>query len=136
MDNFSWKVDRWWTWPNQNSTFNMHAIFQCIYVYLSEKENVEYPFDVELFKRQGEENSEFGFVWYSLGTAGAIITRIIPDSPADRCDGRLQSSDIISAINGNDINGKNHSDIETLITTSGASIVLTIEGARFLIHTL
>lgn len=114
----------------------MHAIFQYFYVYLSEKGNIEYPFDVELFKRQGEENSGFGFVWYSLGTAGAIITRIIPDSPADRCDGRLQSSDIISAINGNDINCNDNSDIQKLILASGVSIVLTIEGARFLIHTL
>ena len=113
-----------------------NAIFQYFYEYFSERGTVEYPVDMELFKKQGEENSGFGFVWYSLGTAGAIITRIIPDSPADRCDGRLQSSDIISAINGNDINGRNHSDIETLILTSGASIVLTIEGARFLIHTL
>ena len=114
----------------------MHAIFQHFYVHLSEKENIEYPFDVELFKKQGEENSEFGFVWCSLGTGGALITRIVTDSPADRCDGRLQSSDRISAINGTNITSKNNSDINTLISTSGASIVLTIEGARFLIHTL
>jgi hypothetical protein len=35
----------------------MHAIFQYFYEYFPERGTIEYPFDLELFKRQGEENS-------------------------------------------------------------------------------
>ena len=90
---------------------------------------------VELFKRQGEENTGFGFIWAPFRTGGAIITRIIADSPADRSEGHIQVRDRISAINGTNIICQNSSDIEALILASGLSIVLTIEGIIFLVHT-
>ena len=90
---------------------------------------------MELFKRQGEESTGFGFIWNPLGTVGAIITRIIPDSPADRSEGHIQVGDQISAINGTNITCQNSSDIQALILASGLSIALTIEGIIFLVHT-
>ena len=90
---------------------------------------------VELFKRQGEENTGFGFVWSPFGTGGAIITRIIADSPADRSEGRIQVRDRITAINGTNIICQKTSEIQALILASGLSIVLTIEGTIFLVYT-
>ena len=100
---------------------------------LSERETIEGT--VELFKRKGEENTGFGFIWAPLRTGGAIITRIIPDSPADRSEGRIQVRDRISAINGTIITCQNSCDIQALILASGLSIALTIEGTIFLVHT-
>ena len=101
---------------------------------LSERETIEGT--VELFKRQEEENLlGFGFIWSPFGTSGAIITRIIADTPAERSEGRIQVNDRITAINGTNINCKNTSEIQALILASGLSIALTIEGNIFLVHT-
>ena len=100
---------------------------------LSERGTIEGT--VELFKRQGEENTGFGFVWSPFSAGGAIITQIITDSPADRSEGRMQVRDRISAINGTNIMCQNSSAIEALILASGLSIVLTIQGTIFLVHT-
>ena len=83
---------------------------------------------VELFKRPGEENTSFGFLWNPFQTGAAIITRIISDSPADRSEGRIQVNDQITAINGTNIIGRSTSEIQALILASGLSIALTIEG--------
>merc|ERR1712077_108505 len=82
-----------------------------------------YPYDVTVSRL---ENEGFGFVIISsVSRAGSTIGRIIPGSPAERCD-RLQVGDRILAVNHVDINTLHHGDIVNLIKESGYSVTLTV----------
>lgn len=77
-----------------------------------------------LVERREEEG--FGFVILSTeNSIGSTIGRIIDGSPAYRC-GQLRVGDRIVAVNGLRIIGMNHSDIVSMIKTSGTSLTLKI----------
>lgn len=54
-----------------------------------------------------------------------VSGKLIPGSPADRCD-ELKVGDRIIAVNGIDIAGMTHGDVVNLIKDSGLQVRLTI----------
>ncbi|CAF0822711.1 unnamed protein product [Adineta steineri] len=73
-----------------------------------------------------DEYQSFGFVIISSqNKAGAIVGKIIPNSPADLC-GQLRLNDRILAVNGVDLTHMAHTDVVNLIKESGRMITLTI----------
>lgn len=54
-----------------------------------------------------------------------IVGKLIPGSPADRCED-LKVDDRIIAVNRIDINGMSHGDVVNLIKESGLHVRLTI----------
>ncbi|CAF1594905.1 unnamed protein product [Adineta ricciae] len=73
-----------------------------------------------------DECQSFGFVIISSqNKSGAIVGRIIPNSPADQC-GQLHVNDRILAVNGVDLTHMAHTDVVNLIKDSGRMITLTI----------
>lgn len=110
-----------------------------------------YPYDVIVSRNESES---FGFVIISASnqyygsTIGKLIKtilyylslnsitnlnkillfsigKLIPDSPADRCD-ELKVGDRIIAVNGINIVGMSHGDVVNLIKESGLHVRLTI----------
>ena len=57
----------------------------------------------------------------------ALLGRIIPSSPADRC-GELKVDDRLLSVNGNDVSTLTHSEIVSMVKNSGLSVELVIEG--------
>ncbi|UJR23490.1 hypothetical protein I4U23_026488 [Adineta vaga] len=73
-----------------------------------------------------DDYQSFGFVIISSqNKAGAIVGKIIPNSPADQC-GQLHLNDRILAVNGIDLSHMVHTDVVNLIKESGRMITLTI----------
>lgn len=62
----------------------------------------------------------FGYLTYNC-----FVGKLIPDSPADRCDD-LRVGDRIVAVNRVDITGMSHGDVVNLIKESGLHVRLTI----------
>lgn len=65
------------------------------------------------------------FFCYSANCCSCSLGKLIPGSPADRCD-ELKVDDRIIAVNRVDINGMSHGDIVNLIKESGLHVRLTI----------
>ncbi|XP_031629126.1 membrane-associated guanylate kinase, WW and PDZ domain-containing protein 1 isoform X2 [Contarinia nasturtii] len=83
-----------------------------------------YPYDVIVVRN---ENESFGFVIISASNQyySSTIGKLIPGSPADRCD-ELKVGDRIIAVNGINIAGMSHGDVVNLIKESGLHVRLTI----------
>lgn len=108
----------------------------------------QYPYDVIVSRNESEG---FGFVissssqhygstigntilywviekksdWKLFINVSFFLGKLIPGSPADRCD-ELKVDDFIIAVNRVDINGMSHGDIVNLIKESGLHVRLTI----------
>jgi hypothetical protein len=71
--------------------------------------------------------TSFGFVLQSNTLRpGCMICRLVPGSPAETC-GLLHVGDELLAVNGQDVSQMDHSDIVSLIKSSGMSIHLTVQ---------
>uniref|UniRef100_A0A915LWM4 Uncharacterized protein n=1 Tax=Meloidogyne javanica TaxID=6303 RepID=A0A915LWM4_MELJA len=83
------------------------------------------PYDVKLIKMENE--TDFGCTIVSHKYR--YIVSLSPNSPAGRC-GQLRVGDCVVAINGMSADMMSHQQMQQEISSSGASLVLTIDPAK------
>nr|CAD2208628.1 unnamed protein product [Meloidogyne enterolobii] len=83
------------------------------------------PYDVKLIKMENE--TDFGCTIVSHKYR--YIVSLTPNSPAGRC-GQLRVGDCVVAINGMSADMMSHQQMQQEISSSGASLVLTIDPAK------
>lgn len=83
------------------------------------------PYDVKLIKMENE--TDFGCTIVSHKYR--YIVSLVPNSPAGRC-GQLRVGDCVVAINGMSADMMSHQQMQQEISSSGSSLVLTIDPAK------